>query len=247
MQRETVIKIMEKNGGYATLGLLNQHAVRVPGVDSKAEDPFRRLRQVLQDEDFFFMIRPGLWALRSSKSRLSPGLFPKRRRAGSEELGTDHAYYQGLLIEIGNLRQLDTFIPPKDRSSTFLRKRLGDAASLPIIHEFASEEFVRVAETIDVSWFNRRQMPTSFFEVDDLTPMIRSLLSFLELEGIAASFFMVASEARRSGFQSKLAFKAFESISRRVGFLSFEEVAELHAKECEIASRRGKLGTRAQG
>ena len=39
-QHEAVIKVMEKNGGYATLGYLNQEVLKTPGVEWKTKTPF---------------------------------------------------------------------------------------------------------------------------------------------------------------------------------------------------------------
>lgn len=36
-QREVVIKVMEINGGYATLGFLNQNVLKIKGVEWKTK------------------------------------------------------------------------------------------------------------------------------------------------------------------------------------------------------------------
>ncbi len=38
-QYEAVIKVMEKNGGYATLSYLYEHALKVPGVKWEQKHP----------------------------------------------------------------------------------------------------------------------------------------------------------------------------------------------------------------
>ena len=64
-QHEAVIQVMQKNGGYATLGYLYQHVRDVPGVEWKTQTPFASIRRIVQDPRYFFKIRPGLWALNS--------------------------------------------------------------------------------------------------------------------------------------------------------------------------------------
>jgi hypothetical protein len=54
-QHDAVIQVMEQNGGFATLGFLNQH---VPHNNWKTKTPFATIRRIVQDERFFFKIKP---------------------------------------------------------------------------------------------------------------------------------------------------------------------------------------------
>jgi len=88
-QHDAVIQVMEQNGGFATLGYLNQH---VPYGNWKTKTPFATIRRIVQDERFFFKIKPGLWALKSWQNKLPPDMLP----CGSskkEETIFDHTYY----------------------------------------------------------------------------------------------------------------------------------------------------------
>ena len=49
-QHEAVIKVMEGRGGYATLGLLYQEALNVPGIIWKTNTPFASIRRIVQDD-----------------------------------------------------------------------------------------------------------------------------------------------------------------------------------------------------
>ena len=104
-QYEAVIKIMESNGGYATLGFLNQKVLNVEGCKWKTKTPFASIRRIVQDERFFFKIRPGLWALKKYKNKLPPEILPTKDQSKVKQEEYNHTYYQGLLIEIGNLRK----------------------------------------------------------------------------------------------------------------------------------------------
>jgi len=55
-QYEAVIKVMEKNGGYATLGLLYGTALKIPHCRWSTKTPFASIRRIVQDERFFFKI-----------------------------------------------------------------------------------------------------------------------------------------------------------------------------------------------
>jgi len=55
-QHEAVIKIMEQNGGFATLGQLNHQVLKVSGVEWKTKTPFASIRRIVQDERFFLRL-----------------------------------------------------------------------------------------------------------------------------------------------------------------------------------------------
>lgn len=59
-QRNQVINVMEKNGGYATLGFLYKN-VDVSKWGTKT--PYASIRRIVQSERYFFKIKPGLWGL----------------------------------------------------------------------------------------------------------------------------------------------------------------------------------------
>ncbi len=60
-QHDAVIAVMEQNGGYATLGHLYQRVPQIPDCIWSTNTPFASIRRIVQDERFFFKIRPGLW------------------------------------------------------------------------------------------------------------------------------------------------------------------------------------------
>src|SRR3990167_8387237 len=110
-QHEAVIKVMEQDGGFATLGHLNQEVLKVSDVEWKTKTPFASIRRIVQDERFFFKIKPGLWALRSHRNKLPLEIFPTDIVPRAEQKLFNHSYYQGLLVEIGNLKKYKTFVP----------------------------------------------------------------------------------------------------------------------------------------
>ena len=69
-QREAVIFVMKENGGYATLGHLYEHALKVAGVEWKTKTPFASIRRIVQNDKYFFKIKPGLWALNEFKDKI---------------------------------------------------------------------------------------------------------------------------------------------------------------------------------
>ena len=115
-QYQAVIEVMKANGGFATLGHLYSEVPKIRSVEWKTKTPFASIRRIVQDTRFFFKIRPGLWALKDSKQKLPESMVPTAKESKKPEF--THSYYQGLLVEIGNLRGYDTFVPSQDKTRT---------------------------------------------------------------------------------------------------------------------------------
>jgi len=227
-QYEAVIKVMEDNGGFATLGHLYQNALRVPKVQWGTKTPFASMRRIVQEREEIFKIKPGLWALKEYKDRLPVGMVPeKSKKKDSDKF--NHTYFQGLLIEIGLLNNFDTFVPAQDKNKRFLGKcKLGELASVSDIYKFGYDRFVAKARTVDVIWFNDRRMPNSLFEVEHSTNISNSLLKYVELQDYRTRMYIVADSARKREFNKTLDYTAFSSIRKLVEFLSYEELSKKH-------------------
>ena len=240
-QHEAVIKTMERHGGFSTLGYLYQEVLKVPDVEWKTKTPFASIRRIVQDERFFFKIKPGLWALKSFREKLPFDISPAQKISELKQEEFNHAYYQGLLVEVGNLKNFQTFIPNQDKNKNFLGKRLGDLTTIKEFYSFSYDHIINKAQTVDVSWFNQRKMPSIFFEIEHSTDIQNSLLKFVELQDFHVEFFIVADKVRRREFEQKTGLNAFIPIQRRVKFLGYEQLSEWHTKTHEIVSLENKF------
>jgi len=66
-QYNQVIQVMEKLGGIATLGQLNKE---VDFSGWKTKTPYASIRRIVQNERYFFKVKPGLWALKTHRKKL---------------------------------------------------------------------------------------------------------------------------------------------------------------------------------
>ncbi|MBU4321491.1 MAG: hypothetical protein L6246_00050 [Thermodesulfovibrionales bacterium] len=233
-QYEAVIKAMEGNGGYATLGYLYQNALKIRACEWKTKTPFATIRRIVQDERFFFKIRPGLWALKTYKDRLPSNILPTKEISKPKQEEFTHTYYQGLLVEIGNLKRFQTFVPNQDKNKIYLNKKLGEISTVEEFYKFTYDSILRKAKTIDVSWFNIRKMPYALFEIEYSTTIQNSLLKFLEIQDFSVKFYIVADEVRKREFEEKVSLNAFVPIQKRTQFLSYLHLSEWHTKTHEI-------------
>jgi hypothetical protein len=235
-QYEVVIKVMEKNGGYATLGFLNQEVLKVKDCVWLTRTPFASIRRIVQDKRFFFKIRPGLWALKSYRDKLPPEIMPTKDVPKDKQEDMTHAYFSGLLIDIGNLKKFQTYVSSQDKNKIYLDKTLGDITTAKHFFNFTYEDIIQKVCSIDVTWFNIRKIPYKVFEIEHTTDIKNSLIKFVELQDFNTGFYIVAPQIRKREFESKLTLEVFRSIKERINFMSYDEVSDWHSKVNEVTS-----------
>ena len=69
-QYEAVIQTLERLGGVATLGQLNQEVFKIKDCEWKSKTPFASIRRIVQENENIYKIKPGLWALKSYQKKL---------------------------------------------------------------------------------------------------------------------------------------------------------------------------------
>ena len=193
-QEQQVITALRGQGGYATLRRLNEV---VDFSNWKTLTPEASVRRIVQQSNEIFKIQPGLWALEEVRESVLRKFKLNSNNPQSVEK-FNHSYYQGLLVEIGKLQNSITYVPAQDQHHLFLEKELREVSDLIIIPNFTFEHLLRRARTVDVIWFNQRQMPTHFYEVEHTTDIKNSLSKFYELQDFFSSFFIVADQYREN-------------------------------------------------
>lgn len=219
-QQDDVIKALKQNGGYATLRRLYE---TVDFSTWKTKTPEATVRRIVQENHEIFKIQPGLWALESCREEVMRH-FKITKEKHSEEVFS-HGYYQGLLVEIGKMSRHTTYIPAQDKNRIFLDKTLGEVSDTYSIPPFTYPKILRRAKTVDVIWFNERQMPCHFFEVEHTTDIKNSLEKFYELQDFNVQFSIVAHASRKVQFEDIIHRSIFKAIEKRVKFDSYDKVA----------------------
>lgn len=226
-QKDDVITAMKKNGGYATFQQLNR-MVDISGWLTKT--PEASIRKIVQVYDDFFKIKPGLWALAEYKDEVLKKLCIEPNNKESDEKFT-HAYYQGIIVEIGNIKKYQTYVPSQDKNKKFLEQNLSEMVTMSSIPQFTYEKILRKAKTVDVIWFNERQMPCGFYEVEHTTDIKNSLSKFYELQDFRATFSIVADEKRRNQFNDIISASMYNPIRDLVRFVSYENLIKQYDKQ----------------
>lgn len=238
-QAQAVLETIEMLGGIATLNQINQNIFKLEECKWGTKTPFASIRRIVRHTNGIYRIKPGLYALETHRQELENNgiVVQDEHNQDSEIVQTfNHAYYQGLLLEMGKMRHLDTFVPDQDKNKHFLNQAvLGDLRTIQAIPEYTFPQLVKRSSTIDVIWFNDRHMPHSFFEVEHSTDIQNSLLKFNDLQDFAARMIIVADEKRHNEFKTKLGYSAFEKLSHdnRVRFLNYTSLEAQYEQEFE--------------
>jgi len=231
-QKDQVIEIMEHNGGYATLQQLN-HLIDFKLWNTKT--PQASVRRIVQTNDEFFKIKPGLWALAEyKKDVLKKFDIEESNKESFEEFS--HSYYQGIIVELGNMHNFKTYVPNQDKNRKFLEKRLLDITTEKELPPFTYDSIANRARTVDVIWFNERTMPCRFYEVEHSTNISNSLDKFYELQDFRADFYIVAEESRRKQFDTLMERSMYKRIVNYVKFFNYDNLVLQYEKECSLAS-----------
>lgn len=237
-QNEAVILTLEKLGGVATLGQLNQEVFKIKDCKWNTKTPFASIRRIVQLNKHIYKIRPGLYGLLSFKKvNDGKGIIQEnsKNKNSKEVTEFNHSYYQGLLLKLGNLKEFKTFVPNQDKNRKFLNEKLDDLRTLNSIPCFSYPSLVQRSSTIDVIWFNEREMPHSFFEVEHSTDIQNSLLKFNDLQDFSSRMIIVADVKRKNEFENKIKYSSFLELNRekRVAFINYEEVIKQYERAIE--------------
>jgi hypothetical protein len=226
-QHEAVIATLEKLGGVATLGQLNTEVFKISDCTWATRTPFASIRRIVQLNKNIYKIKPGLYGLVRMKSlNESKGILQEtsKNKGSKENAEFTHSYYQGLLLHLGQLKKLETFVPRQDKNKRFIDQPLEELSTIHIVPSYSYPHIVQRSSTIDVIWFNERQMPHSFFEVEHSTDIQNSLAKFCDLQDFSARMFIVADTARTQEFDKKIKYTSFKGIGNRVQFLNYESL-----------------------
>ncbi|BCM90029.1 hypothetical protein IAD21_01880 [Abditibacteriota bacterium] len=237
-QTEAVRRALEVAGGMATLGALYRIAPHIEGsIWSGTKTPFASIRRIVQTSDLFWKVQPGLWALKTEEKRLTAEhKIPAKNTSSAAIEKFNHSYYQGLLVQWGSFEGHRTSVPAQDKNRLFLKDPLYKLATFTVPPSFTFDHLINRAKTIDVGWYNQRNFPHAFFEVEHSTDISNSLGKFVDFQDFRTRFVIVADELRRNEWNSKMSQAQFASIRGRVDFLSYESLATSHANAAQKAT-----------
>ena len=135
--------------------------------------------------------------------------------------GKIHNYVEGMLIEIGNLKNYQTYTP--DKNIIFNGQQLGDLVTYNVIPNFTYSDILNVVKQIDVIWFKDR-FPYITFDVEFSTQISTALVRANELKNFNTHFYVVANESKENLFKTKISALTFQSIKGNTKFITIKSV-----------------------
>ncbi len=229
-QEQAVVETIRQLGGVASLSQIYHNIFQITDCKWRTKTPYASIRAIVQRAPkYIYKIKPGLYGLVAMKKQLEENgivVQTKKNSKCTEVISFNHAYYQSLLLEIGNRRRFLTHVPNQDKnrvvSGNTKLSELSTCLNLPL---FTTESLLRRAETIDVMWLNAcNDMPEYFFEVEHSTDIQNSLLKYNDLRAFSAKMIIVADGKRRQEFEKKKNFSSFVDIASRVNFLEYSSL-----------------------
>lgn len=224
-QGDQVIKAINQLRGIATLlDLYKKTNTSTWGTLT----PRATIRQIAQKNKRIYKIKRGLYCLNEQR-----GFFQEKYDESSnvpKKQICNHSYYQGLLLDIGKRRGYKTYVPKSDCNQEFLArpkgsgKTLGKLASFNKPIEFGYKKIMKDACTVDVIYFNKRNMPCEFYEVEMTRNIDRSLNKFHELQDFYAKFYIVGPKKLKKNFTTKISGSMYDPIRKRVKFMTTEKI-----------------------
>jgi len=160
----------------------------------------------------------------------------KREEVAPRPTRGAHSDLQGMLIEIGNRRGLQTFCPNK--SPRFKGKRLGDLATLHDLPSFPGLNN-SIIRQIDVVWVDE-SFPVHAFEVELTTGIWSGLVRLAELRRLNTVLHVV-TESDEQGFRRRVAGDIFREILNRCHHASAAQIRDLFEAETRLAILRQEL------
>ena len=215
-------KVMIENGGYAPLKLIYQKFHERMGAKGvRGKTPLNSLRHEALSNRRFVRIGLGVYALSDREPALTMPPPPKTK---TEKVVRRHSEIQGMLLEIGNTRDLVSNTYTNDRKARFQNKTLGNIATMRKMPAFTYKRIMNTVRFVDVAWFNDRGFPMRVFEVEHTSDFRGALTKFCDLQDFRADFRCVAEQSREDKFFRVLEQAAFSPIRERCKFIAYEKV-----------------------
>lgn len=231
---DLIESIMRENGGTASLNLLYDRASRHRQLPSG--DWRKTLRGVLYRDarqGRFVKVGLGVYALPSTAQTQQDSAYQHAQRGETvqaylQKQADLHSVIQGMLVEIGNFLEYQTYTADPNR--TFDGKRLGDLCTLRQVPDFTYSDVKRRVARCDVIWFSRAShpFPKYVFEVEATADFLNSMVKMYELREFEAQLVLVAPAERYSLYEQRLSQEPFASVRNKFRFRSFDLVAKFY-------------------
>ncbi len=221
---EAIAKVMEDNGGTASLDLIYKNICKYYPAAKNAKDWEAGIRGVLYRElyhgETFKKIGLSIYALSDYKVETTPKMNEKRM----------HSFIEGICVELGNFQGYHTY--SADPSANYRDNlKVGDFTTLKTMPEFSYYEVVHETKHIDVVWLNKKGLlyPQRVFEVVDSVNTLNGAFNrSLQLRNFKTQFFIVAPEKHRNKYEHTINLETYVKEKESFKFINYEQIVDLY-------------------
>jgi hypothetical protein len=222
---DAIAKVMEDNGGVASLNMIYNNITKYYPTANKSESWQDGIRGVLYREiknnRMFKKIGIGIYALTD---------YDEETRPAHSDSPRMHSYMEGICIELGSIENYETFTA--DPSASFRDNiYLRDIASIHILPPFTYSSVLNDVKRIDVMWFSKGKYPypKKVFEIVDSISTLNSAFNrTLRLKDFQTKFYIVAPEKHHEKFCQTLDLEVYESYKERFSFINYDDMNNLY-------------------
>ena len=132
-----------------------------------------------------------------------------------------HDYVEGMLVEIGNLKNYQTYTP--DKNVIFNGQPLSELVTYDEIPKFTYQDILNMIKQIDVIWFKDR-FPHLTFDIEFSTQISMALVRANEMKNFKTTFYVVADESKEGLFKTKVNISTFNGIKDETKFITIKSV-----------------------
>lgn len=231
---EAIEKVMEDNGGTATLPQIYDNITKYYPQAKDIKDWEAGIRGVLyrdiRDGKRFKKIGLSIYALLDYEMEKKPKEKDKVRM---------HSYIEGICLELGNFNGFLTYTA--DPSMAYRDNlHLSNFATMHNIPSFSYEGIVNEAKRIDVIWFNNKGLafPKRVFEVVDSIGTLNGAFNrSLQLQNFMTEFYIVAPEKHHEKYLQTTDLEIYQPQKDRFSFVNYEDMIELY----EATAKKNRL------
>jgi len=223
-----ILKVLEKHSGIATLKNFYEEVppqitkTRTSDAKHDIRGYLRRLKNIKKE---IKQIGLSTYALLNVKAEnvLYESIQDKKFEKNFFGLPKNqiHDYVEGMLIEIGNLKNYQTYTP--DKNVIFNGEPLSELVAYSEMPKFTYQDILDTIKQIDVIWFKDR-FPYLTFDVEFSTQFSMALVRANELRNFKTDFYVVAEESKENLFKTKMNVSTFQSIKEEVKFITIKSV-----------------------
>ena len=235
---EAIQKVMEDNGGTASLELIYENICKYypTAKDSDKWDAGIRgvLYRAIREKKGFKKIGLSIYALEDYKEEAKPT---------TKDAVRMHSYIEGICIELGNYNGYDTFTA--DPSALYRDNlQLKNFITLSELPAFSYPQILHEAKRIDVVWFNKKGLafPQRVFEVVDSVNTLNGAFNrSLQLRNFRTEFFIVAPEKHREKYNQTIELETYQENSERFTFVNYDEIQNLYESTMRTKKLESKI------